>query len=354
MKFKTKQFLFFKVLVLFGSFQLFAQTAKYSNEFLNLGVGARSFGLAGSVIAAEGTVESAYWNPAALVEQSDTISAALMHANYFSGIASYDYGAVSKRLDTNSVAAVSLIRFGVDDIMNTTELIDKDGNVDYDRISLFSAADYALIGSYARKSNIAGLYYGGNVKLIYRKVGPFANAWGFGFDVSAKYNKGKMSYGAVLRDATTTFNAWMFDDNEFKDFEDLGQEAPENGLEITLPKLLLGASRTFALKHDLNLRAEIDLDVFFDGERNEIVSSSFASIAPHFGLELDLKKLVYVRMGIGNFQEVEDFGESELSFQPNIGLGIHYQKVHIDYAFTDLGDQSLALYSHVFSLRYSL
>ncbi len=354
MKFKTKQFLFLNVFVLLGCFQITAQTAKYSNEFLNLGVGARSFGLAGSMIAAEGNVESAYWNPAALVEQTDSLSMALMHANYFSGIASYDYGAVSKRLDINSVAALSLIRFGVDDIMNTTELIDKDGNVDYDRISLFSAADYALIGSYARKSKIEGLHYGGNVKLIYRKIGPFANAWGFGFDIAAKYNKGKMSYGAVLRDATTTFNAWMFDDEEFKDFEDLGQEAPENGMEITLPKLLLGASRTFAIKQDINLRAEVDMDIFFDGERNEIISSSFASIAPHFGLELDFKKLVYVRMGLGNFQEVEDFGESELTFQPNIGLGLHYQKVHIDYAFTDLGDQSLALYSHVFSMRYAL
>jgi hypothetical protein len=354
MNFRTRYFLFFSVLVLSGFFHLNAQTAKYSNEFLNLGVGARSYAMSGSVIASEGTVESAYWNPAALLEQKDSISVALMHADMYSGLASYDYGGVSKRLDENSVAAISLVRFGVDDIMNTTELIDNDGNVDYDRISLFSAADYALIGSYARRANIEGLTYGGNVKVIYRKVGPFANAWGFGFDVSAKYKKGKMSYGAVLRDATSTFNAWMFDDAEFERFEDLGQEPPENGLEVTLPKLLLGAARSFRLTEDLQLNTEVDVDIYFDGERNEIISSSFASIAPHAGAELDFRDLVYVRLGLGNFQEVENFEEKETTFQPTFGLGIHYQKFHIDYAYTEFGDQSLGLKSHLFTLRYAL
>jgi hypothetical protein len=42
-------------------------------------------------------------------------------------------------------------RFGVDDILNTTELIDSEGNIDYNRISLFSTADYGFTFSYARK-----------------------------------------------------------------------------------------------------------------------------------------------------------------------------------------------------------
>ena len=36
--------------------------------------------------------------------------------------------------------------FGVDDILNTTELIDSEGNVDYNRIQLFSAARQATRG----------------------------------------------------------------------------------------------------------------------------------------------------------------------------------------------------------------
>ena len=41
-------------------------------------------------------------------------------------------------LDDRSTIAISLIRFGVDDILNTTQLIDNQGNIDYNRISLFS------------------------------------------------------------------------------------------------------------------------------------------------------------------------------------------------------------------------
>jgi hypothetical protein len=36
-----------------------------------------------------------------------------------------------------TAVGISLIRFGVDDILNTTELIDSQGNIDYNRISLF-------------------------------------------------------------------------------------------------------------------------------------------------------------------------------------------------------------------------
>jgi hypothetical protein len=72
----------------------------------------------------------------------------------------------------------------VDNIPNTIELIDADGNINYDRITSFSAADYAFIFSYARKLAVPGLTIGGNAKVIYRKVGDFASAWGFGLDAA--------------------------------------------------------------------------------------------------------------------------------------------------------------------------
>jgi hypothetical protein len=59
-----------------------------------------------------------------------------MHANYFANIAQYDYR-LCKSIDDRSAWGISLIRFGVDDILNTTELIDSQGNIDYNRISLF-------------------------------------------------------------------------------------------------------------------------------------------------------------------------------------------------------------------------
>ena len=58
-----------------------------------------------------------------------------------------------KKLDDKSSFGFSFIRFGVDNIPNTTELIDAQGNINYDRITYFSAADLAFIGSYGKKVN---------------------------------------------------------------------------------------------------------------------------------------------------------------------------------------------------------
>ena len=73
----------------------------------------------------------------------------IMHSSYFANIASYDYGGFAMPLDDKSAVAISLIRFGVDDILNTTQLIDSQGNINYDNISLFSTADYGFTFSYA-------------------------------------------------------------------------------------------------------------------------------------------------------------------------------------------------------------
>src|SRR5690606_37159171 len=110
-----------------------------------------------------------------------------MHAEYFGAIANYDYAAFAGKIDDKSFGAISFIRFGVDDILNTTELIDAGGNINYDRISTFSAADYAFIGSYALKMPNENVSLGGNVKIVHRRIGDFAKAWGFGIDASALY-----------------------------------------------------------------------------------------------------------------------------------------------------------------------
>ena len=40
--------------------------------------------------------------------------------------------------------------------------------------------------------------------------------------------------------------------------------------------------------------------------------------------------------------------------QPNIGLGLKIKSLSIDYALTDIGDNSVALYSNIFSLKFDL
>ena len=63
--------------------------------------------------------------------------------------------------------------------LDTTQLIDDQGNINYDRISTFSTADYGLTFSYARKLPLDGLNFGVNAKIIRRIIGDFAFFLGF-------------------------------------------------------------------------------------------------------------------------------------------------------------------------------
>jgi Type IX secretion system protein PorV len=334
---------------------LFAQTArKYSNEFMNIGVDAAALGMSNAVVAHTADVNSGYWNPAGLVHLEDN-EIALMHSSYFANIANYNYIAFAKPLDVRSSIAISFIRFGVDDILDTTQLIDEQGNVNYDRINLFSAADYGLTFSYARKLPIDGLNYGVNAKVIRRVIGDFASSWGFGLDFGIQFETGnEWQIGLMARDITTTFNAWSINEEKFAQIQDAvegqNQEVPE-GTEITIPKLQLGISKLFTFNYDYTLRTELDLNVRFE-QNNDIISSSFASINPALGFEFGYTDLVFLRAGMGNFQnELQIDNTEQLSFQPSFGVGFKYQGIQLDYAFTDIGDQSVALYSNVFSLK---
>lgn len=354
MVFMRQQTLIFFILLLANI--TYSQTAKYSNEFLSIGVGARSLSMSNAMVANTNDATSGYWNPAGLSSLQTDFDASIMHAEYFAGIAKYDYLGGAMALDTSSFLGATIIRFGVDDIPNTTDLIDSDGNIDYDRISKFSAADYALLLSYARKTTIPNLSYGVNAKIIYRNIGQFAHAWGFGLDLGLQYKLNDWRFGLLARDITSTFNAWTFNEDELivEVQDSVFNFAPENSLEITLPKLLLGASRDFPIYDKFTGLVELDLEFTFDGQRHVLIEGDPISIDPRLGIEINYNQLAFVRFGVGNFQRVVEFDEKEsLTLQPNFGIGIQFKGVSIDYALTDIGDQSLALYSNVFSIRYS-
>ena len=258
-------------------------------------------------------------------------------------------------LDDKSAVGISLIRFGVDDILDTTQLIDDEGNINYDRISTFSTADYGLTFSYARKLPLDGLNYGVNAKVIRRIIGDFASSWGFGLDAGIQFeNDNGWKFGLMARDITTTYNTWSIDEEKFEQIsgavEGQNQELPET-TEVTIPKLQLGMSKKWIFNYDYSLLAAANLNVRFE-ENNDVFSTSFASINPALGFEFGYTDLVFLRGGVGNFQNERQIDNSEdLTFQPNFGVGFKYKGIQIDYAFTDIGDQSAALYSNVFSLK---
>lgn len=345
------------IILLFAVTFSFAQTArKYSNEFMNIGVDAAALGMSNAVTASSNDVNSGYWNPAGLIGLEDK-QVALMHASYFANIAQYDYAAFATPIDDQSAWGISMIRFGVDNILNTTQLIDNQGNIDYNRISLFSTADYGMTFSYARKLQLPGFQYGVNAKVIRRVIGKFASSWGFGFDVGMQFERNDWKFGLMLRDITTTYNVWSIDEAEYNSIKDAiggqNQELPEN-TEITLPKAQLGLSKKFEFHNDTSLLAAANLNMSF-AKTNDIFLTEALSIDPALGFEYGYTDLVFIRAGVGNFQNVVQIDNTKkVGFQPNIGLGFKYKGIQIDYALTDLGDQSAALYSNIFSVKVDL
>ncbi len=351
-----KQLPFIGLLLFLCSVKAFSQ--KYSNEFLAIGVGARAHGMSGAQTALTGDLTAAYWNPAGLTEIEAPFQIGAMHAEWFAGVGQYDYLAFGKSLnrDHRSFLAFSLIRLGIDNIPYTINLVNSDGTINYDNVTEFSAADYALLGSYARKLRNPAFSIGGTVKVVRRVIGSIGNSWGFGADLGVQYRKGALMLGLQGRDLTTTFNAWSFTLNEREKevFTATGNEIPVSNTEITKPRFLLGAAYKFRLGEKVALLPALDLECTTDGQRNVLLSSSSVNVDPRFGLETDYNGFVQLRLGVANFQKVkDDFNPDKevLTVQPNFGVGLRLGRVQLDYALTDIGDVSQVNYSHIFSLR---
>lgn len=342
-------------LVLMFCTYAFSQTAKYSNDFLSIGVGAKWMGM-GSIGSASSTdVGAAYWNPSGLLGLGNKYQVEALHASYFAGMASYNHFGLGYKPDTTSAMAFTIIRFGVDDIPNTTDLIDSDGNISYDRLKSFSVADYAFLFSYAKKTLIPNLWVGGNLKVIYRNVGKFASAWGFGLDAAARYRLNNWLFGATLRDVTSTFNFWTFNSHELEITvnDSTYNLAPDRNLEVTLPRFIMGVSRSIRFSETINLTAEVDFDFTFDGKRNTLVSGKPISIDPHFGFEVGYKNMLFIRTGANNIQRNSGFSDSkELTLQPSFGVGVKFRTITLDYALTNASNQGYSRYSNIFSLRW--
>lgn len=333
---------------------------KYSNEFLNIGAGARGLGMGGAVISNQGDVYSPMWNPAGLVNIERDWQGAAMHAEYFESIAKYDYVAFAKPLDNKGgVFAISIVRLGVDNILNTTQMIDSEGNIDYDKITKFSQADYAGILSYAfHPGGNPKLDLGVNAKIVYRNVGKFASGYGFGFDLGAMYHSDNgWNYGAMLRDATTTVNFWTINQEELSAVVN-GEEfnpAPKDKMELTMPKLNAGVSRNFELSTDLDLLPEAGINIDF-AKTAALISTDFASITPYAGAELKFQDMIFVRVGVNRFQTVTDIEDLKrnVSFQPSAGIGIKYKGLTLDYALTNSGVNGSNFFSNFFSLKLDM
>lgn len=356
-------------LILFQCFQkIEAQSArKYVNEFLYLGVGARQYGMGKSAAGSSDDVTAGYWNPALLTKIEDNLQIGLMHNFYFQNIANYDYLGLAAKVNKDNSFGFSMVRFGVDGILNTLDLI-TNGEIDYNRVKTFSAVDYAFMPSFASRTNWIksidkSISFGVTGKMIHRRVGEFAKAWGFGADASIQISprQGNWGLGIIVRDITSTFTNWSYNfTNSQKDIYYLtGNTIPANSLEIGVPRI---ESSGFLKQESGNMFFEEDAAVIvtFDGKRNSIVKSNFASIDLRMGAEAgykipEKKVKLAARLGFFNYQQqVRQNGKLGISVNPTAGIGVQVDKLSIDYAISSFTNNGLGLYSNIISLKLGI
>ncbi len=339
------------------------EVRKYANDFLNIGVGARGLAMGNAQVASIDDVYSGYYNPAGLAQIPNSFQVGAMHSEYFAGIAKYDYASVAVPIDNQKrVLGFSFFRFGVDDIPNTLFLYGPDGTPDYSRISSFSTADYAFMLHYAQKFKIKGLTAGGTAKVIYRSLGPFGSAVGFGIDLGLQYRMKNWRFGAMLRDITTTFDAWSFTltDAQKQILLQDSNALPKNTLEYAAPTIILGGAYEVNIKDKFYVLPELNVLLSTDGKRNVLLPGKPISMDMNFGLEMNYAKIAYIRAGVSNIQRYyAENGNHNFTVSPSIGAGVRIKVIAIDYSLTNLtaiqgSSQNNGLYSHVISLRLDI
>jgi len=261
------------------------QGAKYSGEFLSLGVGARALGLGGAFVGVADDVTASFWNPAGLA-QLNRKELSLMHAETFGSLLNQDFVAFALPLtgqDRLSTLAFSLQRLGGGGV-KITDLEKKGLDIsDTNRVVLLreeSHADYAVFFSYSHQMR-PHFFWGANLKLIYRDV-VSTSAFGIGADLAFLARPYSfLSVGANLMDLTSSL---LFYDN--------------GTTETINPTTKLGAAvnRSFG---DFSLVLAADADVRYEGRK---LAAQFwlgkISADMHYGLELSYREKVAGRLGL--------------------------------------------------------
>ncbi len=338
---------------------------RYSNAFLEIGANARNMGAALGATVSDST--ATYWNPANIALLRSPWHLQAFHMIHYGGIANYNVLMLRGRVDARSNAAVTYVRWGIDNIPNTMELIDATGRVRYENLLPFSAADNALLLAYARHWALqpyqwrrlnAHLSVGVQLKMIFRSVGTFARARGYGVDVGGKLTTDRWSIGMSVRDAGGTFNVWnySFTEAQREVLAATGNRIPVRTVEVTRPALLLGGSYRWAFGKGeaLEVVPELNLYMPFDGP----AAPFGARTDVRMSVEVGYRRMVFVRGGLHRFQKISDPNTAEgraiRVVSPAFGVGVSYDIFTVDYALADMGVASLLPVSHAVSLQVRL
>lgn len=333
---KSKKYfkIYFILLLTFCPSLLFSQGSgnKYAGEFLAIGVGGRPLGMGGAFVALVNDVTSGYWNPA-LLSKLDYPQLSLMHDERFGNLINYDYGAIGIPFGKNASLGFSVIRMGIDDILDTRNaLIDVNSNgildpgerLDPDKITRFNTSDYAFYLTYSKRQTDK-FSYGANLKIIRRNIAEHS-AWGLGFDIGFSYTLfNRLLLGANLQDITTTYLSWT-----------TGKK------EVISPTVKLGTAYPIEIWKG-TLSPAVDFDIRFENRR----SASNLNIGPvsfdmHAGLEYNFRNLFCIRAG---YNEIGNL---------TLGAGVKLPKINIDYSFAKFDNDEALGNTHRISLIFTL
>lgn len=357
-----KQFLFFilflSVFITSVDAQSFQQVSN-GDDLFAIGGGARALGMGGAHVALVNDVTAGFWNPAGLVGITNR-ELSYMHSERFGGIVAYDYGAFAMPLrNSEDVIALTFFRQGVDGIKNTLNAWDRERDRPkanpQDYITEFSTSDMALLMSYASRLN-DDITWGTSVKLLYSRLGPFADGFGYSVDLGMQYQKGKLLAGVNVHNITTLMKLWTINEDELEPLrnffadEDLNDGFPVGQNEYTRPSIRAGVASFYDID-DFRITGAFDVVTHFEGRRTYYINAGPISFQPHLGTEIGYKESIFIRLGV---TDVFTDRDSKIYASPTLGAGFRVGALFFDYAFGSFAGSNANLgYTHRVSAKLS-
>ena len=350
MKYLKKNIFYFLVCVIaFCGVALQSVEARYTADFLTLGVGARALAMGSAGTVLSDNAYAPYWNPAGL-GQLTRYEVSFMHST-LNGEDAYDFVSFvvplanrnsqdkNHPLKKRGAIGISWLRVGVDDIPITSLPVVSRPVGPENRpevVGSFNNTDNAFLFAYGWKLPTfrgINLRLGGTLKLLYMSGYRSTNAIGGGADLGiiAMTNPEKshqLMLGLQASDAFTTKLYW----NTPPPSADLTSHT-----ETILPQLKVG----IATRHALPIfRSTLifALDTYIQnrgGSGTKSEASQGSPIELHAGAEWTLFDLLALRIGMA-----ERSGSLESVRQLTAGVGLNLRFVTgagagLDYAFAN-------------------
>lgn len=309
--------------------------ARYTADFLTLGVGARALAMGGAGTALSDNAYAPYWNPAGL-GQLTRYEVSFMHST-LNGEDAYDFVSYIHPLKKRGAIGVSWLRVGVDDIpitslpvvsrpvgpMNRPEVVGSFNNTD----------NAFLFANGWRLPAFRGihLHLGGTLKLLYMSGYRSTNAIGGGADVGIiamthPEKSHQLMLGLQGSDAFTTKLYW----NTPPQSSDQTSHT-----ETILPHLKIGIATIHALPI-FRSTLIFALDTYIQNQgQSQVETPQGSPVELHAGAEWTLFDLLALRIGMA-----ERSGSLASVRQLTAGVGLNLRFVTgagagLDYAFAN-------------------